>query len=160
MGYKYRTMNNNKEDNKNNNRKNAGRKIFDGKNPEIVLQKLEQVWSLGGSDLAAASYADISVGALSDYLKKHPEISERKELFKQRPILKALKSVFDGLDDPDLAMKYLERKLPNEYAPQQKIEHSSDALTLTKIIQIVNGNRENGKDIDSKRNGTSDNNSR
>jgi hypothetical protein len=100
----------------------VGRPLFGGKDPKIVLQKLEQVWGIGGSDAEAAFFADISPAALSDYLKKHPKISERKAALKNRPILKARQEVVKGLEDnPEFALKYLERKLPGEFSLKNTI---------------------------------------
>jgi len=102
----------------------VGRKIFDGKNEKEVIPKLEQVWSIGGTDKEACFYAEISPPALCRYLQKHPVILERKEALLQKPILKARQELVKGLDgDPELALKYLERKLPKEFAVQQRLEH-------------------------------------
>jgi hypothetical protein len=109
--------------------KNAGRKIFDGKDKAITIQKLEQVWGIGGSDKEASFYADISPAALSDFLKKNPDITERKEALKNKPILKARQEVVKGLDNnPEFSLKYLERKLQDEFAIKQKIEHSGEMV--------------------------------
>jgi hypothetical protein len=103
--------------------KGQGRRQFDGKDIKIVIQKLEQVWGIGGSDAEAAFYADISKAALSDYLKKHPTLTERKADLKNKPILKARQEVVRGLDgNPEFSLKYLERKLPAEFAISTKID--------------------------------------
>lgn len=100
-----------------------GRKIFDGKGEAFILQKLEQVWGIGGSDAEAAFYAEISPAALSDYLKKHPAITERKEALKNKPILKARQEVVKGLENnPEFSLKYLERKISKEFALRTKHE--------------------------------------
>ena len=103
-------------------KKKAGRKIFDGKDPKIVIAKLEQGWGIGGTDREASFFADISPAALSDYLKKHPKITERKEALLNQPILKARQEVVKGLEgNPEFSLKYLERKLSKEFAPSQRI---------------------------------------
>lgn len=107
--------------------KKTGRKLFNGKDEKTVVQKLEQVWTFGGSDKEAAFYAEISPAALSDYLKKNPLISERKEALKNKPILKAREELIKGLkDNPELALKYLERKLPDEFALKNILEHKEN----------------------------------
>lgn len=113
---------------KNKIKKKVGRPLFDGKPEKDVIQKLEMVWSIGGSDKEASFFADISPAALSDYLKKHPEISERKNALLQKPILKARQEVIKGLDNnPEFALKYLERKLPDEFSIRTKTTISGDA---------------------------------
>ena len=103
----------------------GGRLLFDGKDYNTVLQKLEYAWALGISDAIASKFAKISPAALSDFLKKNSAISERKEELKSSPLLKAHKSVIDSFaDNPDIAFRYLERKLRKEFGPSQKIEHS------------------------------------
>lgn len=116
----------------------AGRKLFDGKNTEIVLQKLEQVFSIGGTDEEACFYADISPSALYEYQKKHPEFLERKRALKQKPILKARQEVVRGLEgNPEFALKYLERKLPDEFRIRQKIQHEGEEFK--QIIVMASG---------------------
>jgi len=97
---------------------NAGRKQFDGKSEKDVLGKLEYVWSVGGTDNEACLYADISVQALMDYQKKYPVISLRKKLLKEKPVLMAREAVINALKEknPDIAMKYLERKKKDEFS--------------------------------------------
>jgi len=103
-----------------------GRKLFDGKNYDVIIQKLEQAWALGCSDAEAASYADISKAALSDFINKNPEISERKEQLKEKPVLSARSTLHKAIKDgnADLAFKYLERKRSEEFGPKQKLEFS------------------------------------
>lgn len=105
----------------------GGRPVFDGKPEAIIIQKLEQVWAIGGTDAEAAFYADISKAALCDYLQRHPKVAERKESLKTTPFMKARQSIFRGLDESEFALKFMERKLPDEFAPKNKIEHSGDA---------------------------------
>jgi hypothetical protein len=93
----------------------GGRKLFDGKSEEIVIQKLEEVWALDGTDAEAAFYAGISPASLSDYLKKHPDVSERKQALSQKPVLKARQAVVKNLDDPNHAFRYLEKKRRKEF---------------------------------------------
>ena len=102
-----------------------GRKLYDGKDENIIIQKLEQCWAFGASDKEAASYAEISPAALSDFLKKNKKISERKEALLQKPFLLARESVISGIQaDPKLALDYLKSKLPDEFVTKTKNEHT------------------------------------
>ena len=127
---------------KKSNPKGAGRKLFDGKDEQAIIRKLEQVWAMGGSDEEAAFYAEISKASLSEYLSRTPEISERKEALKEKPILKARQTVIKDLDTPSTAQWYLERKRKNEFGVREQLGEVSD-LHLhfhksEKVIQIVN----------------------
>lgn len=82
-----------------------------------VIRELERVFKMGGTDEEACAYAEISSTALTDYQVLHPEFTERKLILKAYPILKARTAVYDHLDDPDFAFKFLERKKKDEFAP-------------------------------------------
>jgi len=124
-----------------------GRRLFNGRNEKEIIAKLEQVWGIGGSDAEASFYADITPSQICRYLQSHPLVSQRKAALLQKPILKARQELVKGLDgDPELALKFLERKLPDEFGIRQKIEHKGQIMSLTQIVTIVNGN--NGNDND------------
>ena len=89
---------------------------------EKVLQKLEEAFAFGCSDLEACLYADIEARTLYYYQEKHPKFIQRKELLKQNPVLRARNTVVKALtDDPDLAMKYLERKVKSEFSLRSEL---------------------------------------
>jgi hypothetical protein len=84
-----------------------------------TLQKLEEVFALGGSDKEACFYASLSPSSLYNYQAKHPEFLERKELLKEQPVLKARRSVIAAMEkDARLALMYLERKKHDEFQPK------------------------------------------
>lgn len=116
----------------------GGRKLFDGKNYDIVIQKLEQAWALDCSDVEAAAYADISSAALSDFLKKNPNVSERKSRLKQRPVLAARSVVVKKIQggDAKLAMQYLERKKSAEFSTMQKVAGPDGKSLPASNIQV------------------------
>ena len=88
--------------------------------PEVIA-KLEEVFAIGGTDMEAIFYADISKDALYDYQLKNPEFTERKEKLKERPILKARQTVVKALDNPQQAQWFLERKVKNEFAQRSEV---------------------------------------
>ncbi len=89
-----------------------------------ILNKLEEVFALGGTDKEACFYAGISHQTLYDYQNKNPEFIERKEALKERPILKARQTVVKALDNPSDAQWYLERKAKKEFANRQEYDMS------------------------------------
>jgi hypothetical protein len=116
----------------------VGRKLFDGKDYDSVILKLEQAWALDCSDVEAAAYADISSAALCEFLKKHPDISERKARLKQRPVLAARSIVVKKIQagDAKLAMQYLERKKSAEFSTMQKVAGPDGKALPTNVVQV------------------------
>lgn len=103
--------------------------------PEVI-DKLEYVFALGGTDLEACLYADISTGALYKYQERNPSFIERKDKLKQSPILAARESVIKGFRrNPDLALKYLERRKKDEFSLKSEVEHSGQASVSIQYVQ-------------------------
>lgn len=120
--------------------KHAGRKQFDGKNKDFIIQKLEQAFSLGCTDEEAYIYAGISKSAFYAYQHKHPEFLERKHILQQGLILQARQTLVKALaTDYKIAMWYLSKKLPWEFgvgvkrssAPLRKINFLEEAEKRT-----------------------------
>lgn len=98
------------------NHKNAGRKQFDGKNPEIILQKLEEAFSIGCTNEEAYVYAGISKSAFYAYQQNNPEFQDRKLALQTKPILLARMTLARTLkSDVEVAKWYLSKKLPDEF---------------------------------------------
>lgn len=107
-----------------------------------TVNKLEEVFAIGGTDEEACFYAGISRQTLYDYQAKHPEFIDRKEALKKRPILKARQTVVKSLDDPDHAKWYLERKQKNEFSQRTETDNTtkvdmSGSLETTKTEDII-----------------------
>jgi len=98
----------------------AGRKWFDGKNEKTVLAKCKEVWAYDGTDAEAAFYAEVSKDSISRYLKEHDDVRELRDRLKERPILQARKTVVENLNNPHIALRYLERKRKDEFALRQE----------------------------------------
>ena len=75
-----------------------------------TIQKIEQVASMDGTIEEMCSYADISTQTYYNWMASFPKWKDRLERLRQKPVLKARSSVIRNLDDPDLALRYLERK--------------------------------------------------
>ncbi|MBP6945386.1 hypothetical protein KBD61_04415 [Patescibacteria group bacterium] len=97
--------------------KNIGRPLFDGKDESLVLQKLDEAFMLGSTDVEACIYADISPSALYEYQKKNKPFLERKEALKNMPTLRAKKAIVDRLsEDTELAKWWLVRRARLEFS--------------------------------------------
>lgn len=101
----------------------------------LLVKKLEEAFSLGASDAEACFYAGISKQTLYDFEKKNPKFSDRKTQLKERPILLARQTVIKGIQkDPDLALKFLERRKKEEFSLRQEVEHSSPNISPLVVI--------------------------
>lgn len=97
-----------------------------------TLGKLEEIFAIGGSDIEACFFANISPDTLYEYQKSNPKYTERKEALKEQPILKARQTIVKALAEPENAKWYLERKKKKEFA--QRTEHTGDegkAINIT-----------------------------
>lgn len=83
-----------------------------------TVNKLEQAFSMGCSDLEACLFADISRQTLYDYQERHPEFIDRKALLKQKMIFKARSVIAEALNkkDENTAKWLLERKVKDEFS--------------------------------------------
>ena len=79
--------------------------------PEVI-QKLEDAFSWGCTDLEACCNADISKSTLYNYCDANPKFMERKEILKNQPVMTARRVVQAALDEDDIntAHKVIDRK--------------------------------------------------
>lgn len=97
--------------------------------PDIV-NKLEQAFSMGCSDLEACLYAGISKQTLYNYQAKNPEFVDRKEQLKEQLVLKARTVIANALNEKDkvTAQWYLERKAKNEFSTKVENETTINGI--------------------------------
>ncbi|MAI17103.1 MAG: hypothetical protein CBC71_06365 [Rhodobacteraceae bacterium TMED111] len=106
--------------------------------PETV-NKLEQAFALGCTDLEACLFAQISKQTLYDYEKKNPKFSDLKVMLKEMPVLKARQAVLNGFDsDSKLAFDYLKNKKSDEFSTKTKSEVSGE-IALSNILDDISG---------------------
>lgn len=86
----------------------------------IVLQKLEQAFTMDMTDLEACLYAGISAGTLYNYQKEKPEFLERKQMLKNSLSLKAKTNVAIKINKGDVQESkwWLERRRKKEFSPR------------------------------------------
>ena len=108
-----------------------------------TVNKLEEVFALGGTDEEACFYADISKQTLYSYQDKNPEFIDRKEALKQRPFLKARQTIVKNLDTLQGATWYMERKKKNEFALRTEVTGRDGGAIVfmpTEVINKINDN--------------------
>lgn len=111
--------------------------------PETI-QKLEYAFSMGASDGEACFFADISNTTLYNYQLKNPKFIDRKNRLKENPTFRARVSVVNKLDEnPELAMKYLERKRKKEFSLRVENETDLNIKGIENILSNIDGKTKN-----------------
>jgi hypothetical protein len=87
--------------------------------PEVTI-KLEQAAAIDATWEECAFYAGISVATLYNWLESVDGLKERLEALRAKPILKARQTINSGLDQPENAKWYLERKRKTEFSPRHE----------------------------------------
>lgn len=102
--------------------------------PEVVA-KLEEAFMYAFSDAEACLYANISKNALYDYCQRNPEFTNRKELLKKKPNIKAKLNILKGINSGDIddSKWWLERKSKEEFS-LRKENTGADGGSLSILI--------------------------
>ncbi len=105
-----------------------------------IIRKLEQAFALDCTIEEACLYAGIGKSTYYDNLPKNKGLAERFEALRNTPVLKARQSVIKSFDsDPNLALKYLERKRRAEFSVRQELTGADGNELLTKLeVNIIN----------------------
>jgi len=98
-----------------------------------TIKKIEEAFAIDASVLEACYYADISSQTYYNWVNENPELKEKFDRLRERPVLKARQTIVKGLDDPNLAFKYLERKKKMEFG------NSLDVTSGGQVIPIYGG---------------------
>lgn len=94
---------------------------------ELTVKKLEEAFAFGCSDVQACLFAGISKQTLYNYQDANPGFVDRKAELKETPIMLARRAVVNGISgDPDLALKFLERKCKDEFSTKQLNENTEN----------------------------------
>ena len=103
--------------------------------PEII-DKLEQAFSMGCSDLEACLHANIGKTTLYNYQNENPEFVERKEQLKEKLVLKARTVIAEALNrkDENTAKWYLERKAKNEFSAKVENETTINGIETALVV--------------------------
>jgi len=103
---------------------------------ESVVKKLEEVFALDGSVEEACYYANISRQSYYNWIKSFPDMLERFDSLRQRPFLKARQTVVKSLDNPEMALKYLERKKKDEFSTRQDITSNNEVIKIIPLLSL------------------------
>lgn len=101
-----------------------------------TVKKLEEAFALDCPVTEACIYAGISRQTYYELIKKKPELSDRFEQLKQKPILKARKVIIDKIGDSyGNAMDYLKRKRRAEFGDHKEI--AFEQKTMGEILDEI-----------------------
>lgn len=98
-----------------------------------IEAKLEQAFALGSTITGACFYAGIGERTYHDWASADDEFSQRMKALKQKPVLKALQTVANDLENVNTAKWYLERK-HEDFKPKTQAEVKADVETSEKVI--------------------------
>lgn len=87
------------------------------------VRKLEEAFAIDATIAEACFYAGISHDTYHRWVKENPELSDKFERLRHKPILKARETINKNLNDPKTAAWYLERKRKDEFSPRVETEN-------------------------------------
>lgn len=93
-----------------------------------VVRKLEDAFAFDATVEEACLYADISRSTYYDNIKLRPELVDRFEELRERPVLLARQTVVNSLKDPANAFKYLEKKRKKEFGAAIDLTSGGDKI--------------------------------
>ena len=97
--------------------------------PEIV-RKLEEAFAMDCTVVEACLNADISRQTYYQFLKANQEYRDRFEVLRNKPFLKARRTIIDSLDEPDYAFKYMEKKKKDEFSSRVETVNENTNLNI------------------------------
>ena len=103
---------------------------------EEKVRKIREAFALGCSVGEVLYYADIPKSTYYDWIRENPNLSDEIERLKEKPILMARQAVVSGLtNDKHFAFRFLERKLPKEFADKTSVQlvQQSASLNTTNV---------------------------
>jgi len=106
-----------------------------------TVGKLEQAFAKGATVEMACFYAKISRDAYYDFIKKNPEFSDRFEDLRSQPVLKALDTLTNSLNNVEDAKWLLERRFKKEYSTRQEIGVEGE-IKMSKIDEVIKATQE------------------
>lgn len=103
--------------------------------PEVV-KKLEEAFAMDCPVSEACLYAGISRTTYYEWIKLNPELANRFEELRDKPVLKARSTIVQGLDNVGTAQWYIERKRKAEFTSRQ--EHTgADGAPLMELNETM-----------------------
>lgn len=104
----------------------------------LMVKKLEEAFSIGATIKEACMYAGISRDTYYRWINNNPILKERFDLMAEKPILSARQSVVKAIPyNPELALKYLERKRKSEFSLRQEMTGADGKELMPSEITVT-----------------------
>ena len=105
---------------------------------EQVIAILEEAFLEGHTDREACLIANIDPATLYRYCKENPDIAIRKEELKENQFVVARKTLMKGVKaNPELALKFLERKKKDEFSTKQEVDVTSNGQSISGFNYVL-----------------------
>ena len=99
---------------------------------KLVVQKLEEAFALDCSIGEACFYADIARQTYYNLIEEKPELLDKFNRLREKPVLIARQTVVKACkDNPDIALKYLERKRKDEFSTKTINDNNNKIIEPT-----------------------------
>lgn len=135
----------------------VGRPLFNGKDRDQVISKLEYAFSIDATVKEACVYAGISTSSYYRFLDQEPEYRDRFTALRTLINLKAKKTIVEAIFNENLnvCMWWAERRMADEFSPNQvlketierlrrensdlraRLENDTPSLSAQKLIQLL-----------------------
>ena len=105
-----------------------------------IVQKLEEAFAMGADVSAACYYASISRQTYYNWVEENKELAEDLDKLKEKPVLKAYKTLKDNMHKIEVAQWYLSRKRKDEFSTKEITEHTGELAInrLEKTLRDLN----------------------
>ena len=102
------------------------------------IKKLEEVFALDGSIWEACYYADISTQTYYNWIKQHPELLDKFNRLREKPVLAARQEVVKWVrNNPEFALKYLKNKRSKEFSERQELTGKDWKDVFPTVINVI-----------------------
>jgi len=95
-----------------------------------TVRKLEEAFAIGADVSAACYFANISRPTYYTWEKENPELKEKFNRLKEKPVLKAYQTISDNLDDINTAKWYVGRKRRKEFGNSVDLTTGGDKINI------------------------------
>jgi len=124
--------------------KRRGPKLKRGRKPvnwRTIIPKLRTAAAWGCSVTEMALHAGVGKTTLYDYLQENEELAEELERLRDKPVIKARKTVYDRIEESyQNAMDFLRRKRKEEFSTRE--EHVVDATHTITGMRVIDDDEE------------------
>ncbi len=102
-----------------------------------VVRKLETAFSIDSTVEEACFYAGISRTAYYDNIRERPELADRFDALRNKPVLAARDTIAKSLNQPQWASWYLSRKRKAEFSERIESDVTTNGESITPSIDIL-----------------------